>query len=105
MFRLLAGVTLLLCSTSALADRAQSRTIYLNRHGATIRPGTNDSHAQTSTVVTRPTEIAAWDVTDAKWTATVACMKDMWRRFDVTITETDPGTTPHIEALFGGVPE
>ena len=84
--------------------RAQSRTIYLNRKGATLRPGVNDSHKQTSSIVTQPSVIDGWDVSDAKWTATVACMRETWARFDVNITETDPGDASHIEALFGGSP-
>lgn len=84
--------------------RAQSRTIFLNRKGAIVRPGVNDAFKQTSTIVTKPATIGPWDVTDAKWTATVACMRDMWSRFDVTVTDVDPGSDPHIEALFGGSP-
>lgn len=84
--------------------RAQSRTIYLNRKGATLRPGVNDSHKQTSSIVTQASTIHGWDVSDAKWTATVACMRETWSKFDVAITETDPGDAPHVEALFGGSP-
>ena len=85
-------------------SRAQSRAIFLNRKGATIRPGVNDSHKQTSSIVTQPSVIGGWEVSDAKWTATVACMRETWAKFDVAITETDPGDAPHIEALFGGSP-
>ena len=84
--------------------RAQSRTIFLNRNGATVRPGINNASAQTSTIVTQPVVIKRWDVTAATWTATVACMHELWARFDVTVTEVDPGMTPHVEALFGGSP-
>ena len=84
--------------------RAKSRTIYLNRHGAMLRPGTNDARTQTSTIVTQPTQIAAWETTDATWNATVACMRETWSRFDISFTEIDPGNTPHMEALFGGSP-
>jgi uncharacterized protein (TIGR03382 family) len=31
-------------------------------------------------------------------------MQDVWSRFDVTVTDVDPGATPHLEALFGGAP-
>lgn len=89
---------------TGVVGRAQSRTIYLNHKGATVRPGANDAAAQTSTIVTEPATIAAWNASDATWSATVACMRDMWARFDVTITEDDPGTRPHVEALFGGTP-
>jgi hypothetical protein len=85
-------------------SRAQSRVVYLNRHGATIRPGTNDARTQASTIVTKLTPIGAWETSEATWAATVACMRETWSRFDVTFTDIDPGNTPHMEALFGGSP-
>ena len=78
-------------------------TVFLNRQGATLRPGDNDTRARTSTVVAQPTTIAPWDASDALWTATVACMRETWSRFDVTFVEEDPGSAPHMTALFGGV--
>src|SRR5438067_1450961 len=74
--------------------RAQSRTIFLNRHGATLRPGNNDSRLQTSSIVTKQTAIRGWSAADAEWAATVACMRQIWAPFAVTVTETDPGQTP-----------
>src|SRR5690606_34079819 len=35
---------------------------------------------------------------------TVACVKETFAPFDITITEQDPGDMPHFEALFGGKP-
>ena len=91
---------LLVWATTAVA---QSKTVYLNRDGATLRPGTNDARTNTSTIVSQPTTIAPWEATDALWTATVACMRETWSRFDVTFVEEDPGNVPHMEALFGGL--
>jgi uncharacterized protein (TIGR03382 family) len=84
--------------------RAESRTIYLNREGVLLRPGDNDSSLDTSSVVTEPTVITAWDIDDGTWQDTVECVRDMYSRFDVTVTDEDPGATPHIEAVFGGHP-
>lgn len=84
--------------------RARSRVIYLNRDGAILRPGDNDSVRQVSSVVAEPTEIEGWDVDDDTWSATVACVAELYAPFDVTITDQDPGATPHIEAVFGGSP-
>jgi len=83
---------------------AQSRVIYLNRDGAILRPGDNDATRQVSSIVNEPTEISGWDTDDATWGDTVSCIADMYRRFDVTVTDQDPGDTPHIEAMFGGSP-
>jgi MYXO-CTERM domain-containing protein len=83
---------------------AKTRTIYLNHHGATLSPGVNNSQVQTSTVVSHVSQISGWAANAADWAATVGCMRDIWSRFDITVTDIDPGATPHIEALFGGSP-
>jgi uncharacterized protein (TIGR03382 family) len=84
----------------AATGLAKTRTIYLNHNGAMLTPGFNDSKTNTSTIVTRATQVPGWNASAADWAATVACMKDIWSRFDVTVTDVDPGATPHIEALF-----
>lgn len=91
-------------AAAATTGLARSRTIYLNHVGATLVPGYNDSHANTSSIVTRPTQVPGWNASPADWAATVSCMKDIWSRFDVTITDVDPGAVPHIEALFARAP-
>ncbi len=83
---------------------AVSKTIYLNKNGVTLQPGNNDSRTNRSTLATQATTLPAWNPSPATWTATVNCMKDLFSAYDVVITETDPGTTPHIEAVFGGSP-
>jgi hypothetical protein len=89
---------------AAGVTRAQSRTIYLNPNGVVLRPGENDSRTNTSSVVEQPTEITPWDIDEDTWAETVACMREIYAPFDVTITDRDPGSTPHIEAVFGGHP-
>jgi MYXO-CTERM domain-containing protein len=89
---------------AATTGLAKSRTIYLNREGAMLTPGFNDARANTSSIVARATQVAGWNASAADWAATVACMKAMWSRFDVVITDVDPGATPHIEALFARSP-
>lgn len=88
--------------TNALA---QSRTIYLNHTGVTLNPGNDDSTARTSSIVNSRSTVPAWNTSAATWAATVACFKDMWSRFDVTITDQDPGNAPHMMAVFGGSPQ
>jgi uncharacterized protein (TIGR03382 family) len=83
---------------------AQSRVLYLNPDGAILVPGFNDARTDTSSVVTEPTEILGWDIDVDTWNETVACVRDIYSRFDVTVTDEDPGDVPHIEALFGGHP-
>ena len=91
-------------AVGATTTRAESRTIYLNRDGVVLRPGDNNSTLDTSSVISSPTEITPWDIDDETWQETVDCMKGMYARFDVTVTDEDPGNVPHIEAVFGGHP-
>src|SRR5262249_42447600 len=93
-----------LAAQPGTATTAQRRVIYLNRDGALLRPGDNDSTRQVSSIVAQPTEIAGWNIDDGTWSDTVACVADIYSRFAVTVTDRDPGDAPHIEALFGGSP-
>ena len=92
-------------ATGAPIARTGTRVVYLNRDGAVLWPGdANDAPNQTSTIVSQPTSIGAWDIDDDTWAETVACVRDIYRPFDVTITDEDPGDAPHMEAIFGGHP-
>lgn len=85
---------------AAASGPVKTHTVYLNHLGVTLRPGPNNSQANTSTIVPRTMQVPGWNASAADWTATVACMKELWSRFDVTVTDVDPGATPHIEAVF-----
>lgn len=89
---------------SRASARAQSRVLYLNRDGAILRPGNNDSARQVSSIVPDAVQIGGWDTDDQTWADTVGCIADLYSAFDVTVTDQDPGATPHIEGLFGGSP-
>ena len=83
---------------------AQSRVIYLNKNGVTLTPGNNDARTNRSTIASTQTTIQPWNVSPATWSATVACMRELFAPFDVDVVEADPGNVPHIEAVFGGSP-
>lgn len=84
---------------------AQSKVVYLNRGGITLTPGDNDSRTNKSTLAKQPTQIPAWNTSDATWQATVSCVKELFAPFDITIVTVDPGpSVQHIEAVFGGGP-
>ncbi len=89
---------------TGVSGLAQSRVIYLNRTGVTLSPGNNDSRTNKSTIAQQQTAIPAWNTDAATWTATVACVRELFSPFGVTVVETNPGNVPHIEAVFGGSP-
>lgn len=86
------------------ATTATTRTLYLNRHGGSMTPGNNNSQTDTSSLVNQPRAVSGWQVSDADWAETVACVQQMWAPFDVEITDRDPGATPHVEVHVGGSP-
>jgi len=83
---------------------AQSRIIYLNKGGVTLAPGANDARTNHSSMITAQTAIAGWNPGATMWTEVVSCMRELFAGFDVTVVDTDPGSVPHIEAVFGGSP-
>ena len=83
---------------------AQSRVIYLNHDGVELVPGNNDSRTSTSSIVTQPVALSGWAIDDATWADTLDCVQSIYSRFDVTVTDEDPGDMPHIEAVIGGSP-
>jgi hypothetical protein len=91
-------------TTTTVAALAQSKIIYLNHTGVTLRPGNNDARTNTSTIVSTQVAIPAWNPGGTVWADTVSCFRDIWSRFDVTVVDVDPGNVPHIEAVFGGTP-
>ncbi|MBA3463666.1 MAG: Ig-like domain-containing protein [Deltaproteobacteria bacterium] len=88
----------------AAGTLAQSKVIYLNRTGITLSPGDDDARTNRSSIISGQRSVPAWNTSAANWAATVACMKDMFAPFDVTVTDVDPGNVPHMEAVFGGSP-
>lgn len=92
-------------ATGTPGAMAQSKVIYLNHLGVTLTPGEDDSTTNHSSIIGATSAVPAWNTSQATWDATVACMQDMFARFDVTVTDQDPGATPHIEAVFGGSPQ
>ncbi|MBA3464843.1 MAG: hypothetical protein H0T46_33225 [Deltaproteobacteria bacterium] len=86
-----------------VAARAET-IVYLSRDGVDLRPGRNNSHAGTSSLIEEPATIGPWETTPEVWAETVACVREVYAPFAVTITEEEPGNVPYIQAVFGGSP-
>lgn len=91
--------------------KPQRRILYLNRQGGTFKQGFSDDSTKNESLVMRiynkkqTATVPPYPHGDATWQATVECVKDTFKAYSVEITETDPGNTPHIEVVTGGVPE
>lgn len=81
-----------------------TKVIFLNdcHTGCTVRPGNTDSRQDTSSIVSRTGTLTAYNRGAASWNKVVACMKDVFSQFNVTVTTTDPGTADHFEIMIAG---
>jgi len=88
----------------AEAQHHSSNVIYLNpcAGGCTIQPGWDDSRIDTSSIVTRTVTISEFAHGPAAWDAVVSCVAGMYEPFGVVVTDVDPGSAPHFEAIVAG---
>src|SRR4051812_4360831 len=75
-------------TTTTTAVLSQTKTIFLNRAGVTLAPGNNDARTNKSTIVSQTTAIGAWNTDATTWNATVACVRELFQPFAVTVVET-----------------
>jgi hypothetical protein len=90
---------------STYADAvAGKQIIFMNRAGGTYAPGNNDARTNRSSLAKRTVTIAPWSVNDAGWAQVMSCVRQIYAPFNVTITDVDPGNTPHVESVVAGRP-
>lgn len=96
-------------SRVAVAEPAASSSslIFLNRcaGGCTVGPGTDDSRTDTSSLLGRTVTISEFQHGDQAWDAVVACVTEIYRPFGIEVTDVDPGSAPHFEAIVAGAPQ
>ncbi len=80
------------------------RILFMNRSGGTYVEGDDNSSTNTSIIPNGSGTIAAWSYGDGAWTQVMACVREMYSRFDIEVTDVDPGSTAHIESVVGGTP-
>ena len=80
--------------------------IYLNRcsTGCTVSPGVDDSRADTSSIISNTIFVSPFDKGDDAWSDVVNCVRRIYAPFNVDVTDVDPGTIPHHEAIVAGTP-
>ncbi|MSP17266.1 MAG: hypothetical protein EXR73_11785 [Myxococcales bacterium] len=87
------------------AGAAAPLVIFMNRHGGTYFPAfDNDSSTNASTIPEDVSTVGAFHLGDPEWTQLMACVRVMYGRWNVAITDEDPGAAPHLESVVGGVP-
>jgi len=83
-----------------------SNVIFLNRceGGCVITPGDEDSRHDTSIIPDQTSFIDEFPYGDQAWDALVGCVEEIYAPFDIVITEVDPGSQSHFEAIVAGDP-
>lgn len=86
---------------SASKAAGSQRILYLNRFGGRYRPGDfDDAVSDTSSQLTHAVTIPAY--AGSHWADTLDCVRTVFSRWKVRVTDSDPGDQPHVEAAVGG---
>ncbi len=94
------------------APAVDSNIIFMHRCAAgnpctVARAGSNSSTTvpDHSTIIgVSQGTLSAFSRGDAVWESTMACMREVFAPFGVTITDQDPGSQAHYEIMVGGTP-
>ena len=97
--------------TTGVASAADTHILFMNScrpNGCTVhglQQGTPPDNRTDSSDIpgTGTYPLSAWNQSDQVWQQTMQCMRDTFSRFNVTVTDVDPGTTPHMEVMVAGV--
>lgn len=84
------------------------RTVYLNREGATLRAGRDDSRRNLSSIVksagVSEATIPGFQGSGRRWTEIVACIREHFAPYDVDVVERRPMAGRYVMAVLGGRP-
>lgn len=89
----------------AVGAVVNSKTIFLNRcvGGCKVYSGFTDSRMNKSAI--GQGTLSAFEHGNTAWAGVMACAKDVFDRFNVTITDVDPGpNVDHFEIMVAGTP-
>lgn len=85
---------------------ASSRVLYVNDclpNGCAVIRGTTNSITNTSSIASQNTTMSAWMHGPEAWAEVMACVKETFAPFDITVVTTNPGSAAHFEVMAGGV--
>lgn len=99
------GMTLDRPASAPTAWGGAPGVFYLNRNGALVYPAQmSNSSTNQSPLVPQPVAIPPFQWGDAAWSQLMSCVRAQFAPFDVMVTDVDPGSAEHIEAIIGGSP-
>ena len=78
--------------------------VYMNRMGGTFSPGQNNAATNRTTLALQTVNFPAANISNSNWNQVMSCVREQFSRFNVEITDTDPGAVSHYEAVIAGSP-
>lgn len=84
-----------------------SHTIFLNNcmpNGCLVHVGNDDSRQDISSAASKQGTLTPYP-SDGTWPQVVACVKATMSRFNITVTDVDPGQAEHFEVMVAGTPQ
>ena len=82
-----------------------SHIVYMNPclpSGCRVLSGNDDSTTDHSSL--GQGQLSAWPYGTSVWNQVMSCMTSTMSRFNITVTDVDPGTAPHFEIMVAGSP-
>lgn len=79
--------------------------IYMNRDGGTFSPGQSNASTNRTTLARATVNFPAANLSEGEWSEVMTCVRQQFSRFNVEVTDVDPGATPHYESVVAGSPQ
>ena len=81
-----------------------SSILFVNRcaEGCVVVPGPNDARNNTSSIIPSTSTLSAFEHGDEAFDATIECLREVYRPYNVEIVTDDPGPVAHHEAILAG---
>jgi hypothetical protein len=79
--------------------------VYMNRVGGTFSPGNNNSSTNRTSLAPQTVSFPAANLSESEWSQVMGCVRQQFSRFNMEITDVDPGSTPHYESVVAGSPD
>ncbi len=88
------------------AVAAENTTVvYMNRVGGVFSPGQNDAGNNRTTLAQQTVSFPPADLNDGEWNQIMGCVQQQFSRFNIQVTDVDPGQVPHYESVVAGSPQ
>jgi MYXO-CTERM domain-containing protein len=87
----------------ATTPAVDTHVIFMNKctGGCTVATGTTDNRTDKSDI--GHGNLTQFSQSATVWNQVMTCMQSTFAQFNVTITDVDPGTTPHMEVMVAGL--